>query len=587
MARKQTITVLDLDADRLTALHAEVTAGKVTLRSWLTASTPPSAAPDKPESLGPWIDQQLDAAGFGRGQLLLSMGRSDVVLKKLTFPAGATGLASEDLTGMVRLQMARQLTMAVDSAAIDYVPLGDPQRPGPDGQIAVMAGAMPGERLEWCNALAKSVGLRLSRVSLRASGAAALVREFSQRHERPVIALALGYRNCEFVIVEDGHMVFARASDLSRPAEESELEGYAERVAVELRRTWTSHRMAMPSEQSPVVAVLADGNLARVVGERCAAAVEGTWETIHWPTSIDTLEGVASADRAAITPLVGLLHELAFDLPALDFAHPRRAVDRRAATRQKSLLAALAGIVILGGGWALATLQIGGLKAQLNKLRQQESGLRADLDGFLVEHARVSHMEAWTSVHVDWLSHLETINRQLPDPRQSLLDEVTGAMQAATVKFEPKGAYPKGTWTTEPLAKFVVGGKVANRDVAADLRGRLIESNLYTVESQGADVADRYSLELVTHLTEPPSSARPAMAPVPGANGQSLPAEQKPADQAAADPRVQVTPAPPPPKPEVKPAAKNAKPNTKPGAKTPATKPGAKPDAKPAAGGKT
>jgi hypothetical protein len=575
MARKQLITVLDLDADRLTALSAEISGGRVALRSWLTAVAPEQIPQDKPDALGPWIEQQLDAAGIARGHLVLSMGRSDVVLKRLGFPAGTGGLASDELSGMVRLQMARQLTMPVDSAAIDYIPLGDTQTPGPDGQVAVMAAAMPGERLDWCRTLAKSVGFKLARVSLRAFGAAALVRAISQRHERPVIAVALGFRTTEFIIVEDGHLVFARAADAARPATDTDIDAYAERVAVELRRTWTSHRMSTPSEQSPLVAILADGELARAVGERCAAAVEGVCEHVPWPSNVDTLAGVASADRAAITPLVGLLHELAMDQPAIDFAHPRRAPDRRAATRQKSLLAVLAAIVLLGTGWAVATIQLGRLESTLERLRKQESSLRSDLDSFLIEHARVNHMETWMNARVDWLAHLETLNRQLPDPRQSLMDEVTGSFQAG-VTFAPKGAYPTGAWVCEPSAKLVIGGKVANRDVAADLRGRLIESNLYTaVESQGADVADRYNLELVTHLPEPPSSSRPAMAPPLTPDAAAAPD----------DPRVHVTPAPPPvAEPAAKPATKpqpkgtgKAQP-TKPGAaKAPAAKPAAKP----------
>ncbi len=603
MPRKQLITLVDFDADRLTALHAEIAPGSVTLRSWLTASAPESLALDKPDAVGTWIDQQLEAASIARGQLIFSMGRSDVVLKRLSFPTGAAGVAPDELAGMVRLQMARQLTMAIDSAAIDYVPIGDPQHPGADGNVSVIAAAMPGDRIEWCRNVAKNVGFKLARVSLRAFGAAALVREQSQRHERPVIAVALGFRTAEFAIVEDGHLVYARATDTGRPSSEAELDAYAERVAVELRRTWTSYRMTAPGEVTPMVAVLAEGNLARAVGDRCAAAVEGASEVIPWPSHVDALAGVGTADKAAITPLVGILHEIATDQPAIDFAHPRRAPDRRAATRQKSLLGVLGAIVLLGSGWAIATIQLGSLRSQLDKLQSQESTLRSDLDKFLIDHARLNHMETWSGSRVDWLAHLETINRQLPDPRQSLLDEVTGTY-SAEISFAPKsGNYPLGSWVCTPNATLTIGGKVANRDVAADLRGRLISSNLYNVESRGADVADRYSLQLITQLTVPrvASETTPAAAPDNAAEHAEPSASPEPSD-----PNTIVKPAPPPqpapaattPATGAKPAAKpqNGKGSAKPQGNKPApTKPGAaKPDpqngktgtSKPESGGK-
>lgn len=564
MARKQLITVLDLDADRMTALQADVSDHAVTLRSWLTATMPEGLLAGAPEGVGSWLHQQLGAAGMTRGHLVLSMGRSDVVLKKLSFPAGQAGLVQDDLAGMVRLQMSRQLTMPVDSAAIDYAPMGNPALPGPDGQVSVIAGAMPGERLEWCNGLAKALGMRLARVSLRGFGAAALVREFSQRHEKPVVAVALGFRTAEFVIVEDGQMVFARAADAPRPADDADLEAYAERVAVELRRTWTSYRMGSPSEQVPLIAVLAEGTLAKAVGERCGAAVEGDWEMVSWPSGVDTLPAVATADRAAITPMIGLLHEMAQDRPAIDFAHPRRATDRRAATRQKALAGAFAAIVLLGSGWAIADMKLKGLESQLSKLKTQQSGLQSELDEFLIEHARVNHIETWTSARVDWLAHLETLNRQLPDPRQSLLDEVTGFMRSPVV-FSPKGTYPQGAWSSEPSTIFKIGGRVANRDVAANLRGRLIASDLYRVESIGADVADSYSLELTTFLPEPLTLPQGASAPPPPASGDGLLRVPEPKQAPATAPGV---------KPVAKPPA----------AKTPkGAKPPAKPTDKPAA----
>ena len=113
---------------------------------------------------------------------MIAAPRGEVVLKRLRLPK-TTGAGDAELAGMVRLQMARQLTMAIEGTAIDYVTIESGARgvageapttaPGSAGTLDVLAAALPADRMQWYVAMAEAAGCSIERVGLRASGAAA------------------------------------------------------------------------------------------------------------------------------------------------------------------------------------------------------------------------------------------------------------------------------------------------------------------------------------------------------------------------------------------------------------------------------
>jgi hypothetical protein len=523
MTSRKSITVLDLDGECLTAVQASLSAGRVLVQKYVVASRPQGVAAEDPAAVGAWVRQSLRDAGLDAPSVLLSMSRSDVVLKRLVFPVTGDSIHADDLAGMVRLQMSRALTLAVDGAAIDYAPLSDGSVDGSEGTSAVLAGAMPAERIEWCRKLAREAGVRLSRVTLRSCGAAAMISELSQRRDGPVLGVCLGARTVEFVIVEHGQMVFARAAEFPRPTDEASTEVYAERVAVELRRTWTSYRVGSPGSEAPSVAALGDGPLSRLVGDRCARLLDCQREAVPTSPAIELAAPMPEADSALIVPLLGLLLEEAVGLPALDFAHPRQPSDRKAALRQRVLAGVFAAIVVLGGVGVAGMMKLDSLQAAVNAARVKEAGLKIEMDELNAQQARAGHLEQWTQARVDWLSHLESLSNTLPDPHICQLSELGGAL-SATVAFNGKSGSSDGTWASSQSGVFAVSGKVKDREIAADLRERLIQSRLYRqVESRGPELSDAFSFELVTSLKQP-SDASPAAdasgkepAPAPGA----------------------------------------------------------------------
>lgn len=504
MGSRQVLNVIDLDGPRLSVLSASIAGSRIVVRSWLTVPRPEDVAADDADAVGKWVGEELKKAGVHRNRSLLAVSRSDVVLKPMDFPV-ATGMSEAELAGAVRLQMSRQLTMPLEGTAIDYAKLSE--KPADGGQLSsvgVLAGAMPADRVNWCRAMSRAAGLTLHRIGLRCCGVAALLGGLSQRKDGPVLGIAPGWASAEFVVVRDGQMVFARAVDISRPGPGEDLTAYADRLAVEAKRTWMSYQGARGSAPVQVVAVVAEPELAVAIGERAHQSLEVAWDAVAAPAGVEFAASIGVEGREAAISLLGMIVEEAIDRPRLDFANTKKAVDRSAVRRQRVLLAVMAAIFVGGAAWVVSQQSLDSLTRRVAAAKQTQTERKEEFDRFQMEYLRVNHLERWRSVKVDWLAHLGAINEQLPDPRQATADEVSGRVASAEVSFTPKKTeFADDDWTAQQLLEFVVRGRVNHRDVAADLRGRLMNSKLYTVENKGPDVPDKFSLSLLTTQATP------------------------------------------------------------------------------------
>ncbi len=520
MAVSREFSVLELEGPRLIAITAAVSGTRIAVKRWLTAVRPETVAADSAAAVGEWIGSEFQRAGLPRGRVVLAVSRGDIVLKQLTIPTSEAGTVTDaELAGIVRLQMRRQLTMPLDGTAIDYLPIGGPKLGSWSAAATsriVMAGAMPADRVAWCREVTAKAGLKLRRIGLRCFGAAAVLAELSQRRAAPVLGLAIGSGSTEFVVVEDGVMTFARAVDIPRPVAKAEFEAFAEKVAVEAKRTWMSYRASKPGGEAELVGVVGEGELARAVGERCAAGLSCSWDMIGAPAYVEWPAHMPESDRSLAAPLVGMLAETVLERPSMDFANPRRLPDTAARRRQAALIAMLGLIVIGGVGFITADRSLGRLRTELAEAQQREDNARKELDQFFVKHARVSHFERWAGANADWLAYLEHLGGLMPDRTSGQLDQVTARI-AATPAFSSGsgGAYLDGTWSAKTAVTFDLDGKVDSRQIASELRERLLGAGLYEVESQGPDVPDKFSIRLTARLPSPVPPAQPQNSTTP------------------------------------------------------------------------
>jgi Tfp pilus assembly PilM family ATPase len=509
--REGTYVAINLENDRFVGVMAHAQGSKVVLKGWVRAERPSDVDPQDPGALGRWLAEELKKAGMlriaRRGRCVFGVPRAEVVLKRITFPPGTGGA---ELPGMVRLQMVRQLTVSPDTASIDFAEIpaagsgagADLSHPG---GVTVLAGALQADRLEWRRAVAAGAGIKLSRVSLKSAGAAALLAGVSERRGGAVLGIALGCGATEFVIVENGQLVFARATDLVRPEPGAEDGAFAEKVAVEAKRTWMSYRATAEAPEIDAVIVLGDDAASRLVAERCREGLGLPAEVAGFPEFIEIGEEMSGADRAAVAPLAGLVAEPVIGRATIDFLHPRKAPDLAAVRRQRVLLGSLAAVLVLGGGYTAMQLDLAAKERRLDQLKQSWATQSEEYSKYVLAKARLEHLERWEENRVFWPAHLRLLNEQLPDPRQAQLDELAGR-SADVVEYNKPGGkaeYSENGWGTRLQTVFTLAGRMKERAVADTLRSRLADDSRYKLESKGPDLPERFDWRLVTPKRSP------------------------------------------------------------------------------------
>jgi hypothetical protein len=498
MAGGSTITAIEFGSDRMHAAQLSIGQGKVEVQRTVIASRPSDLT--TAEAIGVWASKVLRDGGIKAKSIVFVARRDEVVLKRLAVPAGA-GLQPQELAGLVRLAISRQVTLAMDGAGIDYVPL---REVGATEELPVIAAAMPADRVGWYKGVGAAMGVKKLSIDLSSFGIAALIADVAARRGGSALAIAIQEGSAELVAIEDGQIVLSRSVDAVAPVAEEEREGYAARLAVEARRTWMGVRAGQDAGSLEIVGVLGADALAELVRARCAdSAVASASEVIRTPAAVEWSESTTPEQMRALMPLVGVGLRRALQLEGVDFLMPRKGKDRGARKRELVLATVFMLIIGLGGLWVVAQQRLGELRESRALAMDRAQKLSTQYAELLVQEARANSIEQWSSAGFDWLSHLRWLSDQMPEPSSGLLDEIKASMSADVQVTLRDRTTSNATWTTQQRAVFSIAGQVVRRDVALELRGRLVNGDVYSVLNQSADTADRFGFELVTARRSP------------------------------------------------------------------------------------
>lgn len=525
-------TVIDLDGRAVTVVAVAASPQRVTARRWALLQVPQDVSIENPGMLGAWIGKELAQRRISRSRVILTVPRSTVVLKPLVLPSG--DLSAPDIANIVRLQMNKQLATHGTGAAIDYVPFGASTSGAP---LGVLAGALPASGLTLLRGVAAAASCKLTSIALRGEGAAALLAELSQRRGGSVLAVLMGAASIEVLVVDDGQLVFARSLDsVTLPREDvvddsnlvedsnitkvsGDIEDLAERIAVEVKRTWAGYVSirgdAKPASGVPeLLALIAPPDYAKAVGEKCSVMLGNiSWDLVVPPSFVEIPESLSDRERSVLLPLLGAAAQHLYRRPQLNFARERKLPDPREKRRTLALAGVLGAIVLGGIGYIAADQGLNKYRTELSEATAREQELSQDLREYQVRHAKVSHAFAWQSARVDWLGHIQRITDQLPAPTEGVADELAARSVSATI-YKPgkqRSEYLQGTWEQPTQVLVDISGRVRSRQVASDMRERILSGETYNVESQGPDTPDRYSFSLVTAKISP--LTQPAVEP--------------------------------------------------------------------------
>ncbi len=492
------LLVLSVEAARLWAIEADASATEVLVRHALRIDRPNEVDPEDVRAMGRWVRSSLREAGAGARRTLLVLPRGSVVLKRLSFPGGSAG--EDELPGMVRLQMARQLTMPIESAVVDYVPVESGKEEG--APTEVLAAAAPKESVDRAIAIAKAAGLRVAGVGLRGSGLAALLADYAADAGGPVLGVGLGGRSLEIGVVEAGRLAFSRGVEL-RGSSGGMDDAFAHSIAVEVKRTWMSARGGSLATEISAVGVLGSGDTARRIADACAELLEIPARAVPLPPSVRLPDALGDRERLMAAPLVGLLVARAKKREVIDFAQPRQEPDRSEGPRRALLLTVLGLILSAGGGWTWANMKLDDLKGRVDRARQAEEQQREAYGLHLRQEATLEHLHKRQSLGIDWIAHLDYLTSALPARDKALVGAIDGSLSEG-VQFDRNGkSIVGGKWTALQRARFRLQAAVSSREVANELRGVLVSGDIYELENRGADSGPKVDVDLFTEMREP------------------------------------------------------------------------------------
>lgn len=438
--RQRDILAIDWDSRTLRIVHARYTKRGVDIDRLLSVPIPADVDPAQPAQMGGHIRRALDQEGITTRHAVVDIPRDQAILNTLTLPA----LVPEELPGIVRIQIAKELPYSVSDAVIDFT-IG-PQEPG-SALAEVLVAAVRREVLEQYEATFAAADLKLDRIGLRPYASKVAVCELL-RHAMPerVVFLDVGPALTEICVLRHSFLAFSRAASVHIPRHIGEgatlslvrpedpeafhdpepvsditppavaMANVIQSLVVELTRSLEAYRAREAG--APIDHVIIGGDLG--VEERLAEAIQkrlSITTEIYNPASSFGWEPDEGAAASAFAATLGLvLTQLREDGGHFDFLHPKR-VESVAKKRLRKapivasvgLLFVAAAVVAVAGVTRPSREELARILSQIETLRAEESDQRKFLElvngpGGIAEFDEQQHI--WVDVLHDAMSVL-------------------------------------------------------------------------------------------------------------------------------------------------------------------------------------
>ncbi len=343
---------------------------------------------------------------LGKATMLVGVGRDHVQMKLLALPPAPP----EEVPDLVRFQAEREFTALGEESALDFLPLaGDAQTP-----YQVLAVALGGAGLKEARDVCGGLGLEPDRVTLRACGAAALVRRAGVGGDAEVVLVVSPLEDeADLTVLDGGQIVLMRSVRLPEASHAAERR---QALASEIRRTLAATRHQIADGQVDRICLCGHGQAtadeAGLLAGELDLRIDQFDPVQHAPSGLEAAR-LAPEQVGRFAGVLGMALDEADRLaPAVDFLHPRRHAEARRFGRIHVLAA---GVLIL----AVAALGLHFWRQGAETARQREAALAelTQLQPIVSKYEdvtqRAGQIDAWLANDVIWLEELQRLSERI------------------------------------------------------------------------------------------------------------------------------------------------------------------------------
>ncbi len=419
----------------------------------------PAAA--NPEQMTELLKSAMSSHRVSRGECDVIVTRRAVEMRELNVPP----VPDDELPDLLKFSARNEFASMNDSWRLDFVPLGD----DPTVARRVLAAAISPQAYDEVNKLLTSCGLKLKRLLLRPFCLATAVDQDDPTAAARLLVLVVD-QTAELVLVHAGRVFMSRSVLLS--GAEPALQW--QELKAEIQRTLIMTGRAMPDKEIALVA--AGWSASEADQAEFAAMLERPFKKL----SANTNKWVECAPKCAafvesgeLLPALGALAAASRDKwLGIDFASPRRRVEKKRNWRQIAVWSGLAAALIvclLALTWMMLADQkksVERLQTQLATLKQanETQGNRPGVDQIIGE---VAEIDNWQRGQIDWIEELNELSNRLSTADETMVDSMSADFRQDDIVI-------------------VLKGHVQSVGVGADLKSNLVKRPYMLNEGRSA-----------------------------------------------------------------------------------------------------
>ena len=350
----------------------------------------------------------VSKVGGARGKAVLVLGGRDLQTRLLRVPP----VPEDEMPDIVRLRAGTEFPTADETAIVDYIPLEQPT----DVPATVFVARTAVNRLELAKQVCGKLQLTLQHVAIRGAGIAALaIKGLDTLATGTHLVAAQRGDEVDLVGTYQGHLASVRSVPLPK---EADLAGRATAVAREIRRTIAAVASELDAPSIESITWLASCEEDLALADRCGRELTRRVTPLNLSQlsclQIDDSHSQDELSHFASLLGTGLIAETSS--LSIDFLSPRKAPEPVKPIRTYVMAAALAAIVILGGGWFVRT-SVTSIEATTEGYRNQLQTVENDIKSLSDEVEQSKQVEQWLATDVNWLDELDRIAVTLrPEP---------------------------------------------------------------------------------------------------------------------------------------------------------------------------